>query len=450
MSPDGKVLASGSENGLVVLTDAATGKELRRLAKLPGAVASLGFTADGKTLLMAGRDGTLRFHDPATGKLSAERKGFHKLLSAAVVSPDGRFVASLGSDHDENVYYADRVRLWHGDYARVLAGIQGQDRLALLFDGGPYFWAVAFSADGKYLATSESKSSRRGWYDHAIQIWEVATARQVRRIKTDERPVALAFAADGKSLAAALNERRWRHFGRTPSAGFWDLATGREIGRLKGHRGNIEALAFSPDGGSLATASADGTVLVWAAAPFLPTRQGPERAPDREELEALWNALEKEDAGKAHAAIDKLAAAPEEMVPFFQKRMRPAPAADAQHIARLIADLDSNRFAVREKARLGLENLGEAAEPALRKALASKPALSVHRQLEALLALLEKGPPPPDQLRTLRAITALERAATPQARRLLKELAGGAAEARLTRESRAALVRRAAHRAGSR
>ena len=424
LSPDGKVLASGSEDGLVCLTDAATGKELRRLAKLPGAVASLGFTADGKTLLTAGRDGTLRFHDAATGKLSSERKGFQKSLSAAVVSPDGRFMAALGSDN-ENASLADTVRLWHGDYARVLKG--PQDRLALLFDSGPYFWAVAFSADGKYLTTSEGKFSRHGLHDQAIQIWEVATAA-VRRIKTDERPAALAFAADGKSLAAALDSQRYYRSGRMAGAGVWDLATGKEIGRLTGHRGDVQALAFSPDGGSLATASADGTVLVWDAAPFLPTRQGPEAPPGKKELEALWTTLEKEDSGKAHAAIDKLAAAPEEMVPFFQKRIRPAPAVDARHIARLIADLDSNRFAVREKARLGLENLGEAAEPALRKALASKPALSVRRQLEALLALLEKGPPPPDQLRALRAITALERAATPQSRRLLKELAGGAAE----------------------
>src|SRR5262249_20943196 len=110
-------------------------------------------------------------------------------------------------------------------------------------------------------------------------------------------------------------------------------------------------------------------------------------------------------------------------------------------IEQLVTDLDSDKFQVRTAATAQLKALGELAEPALRRALAGDPSAEVRRRVEQLLEKVQEWAPPPERLREVRAVDVLERAATPEARKLLHELAKGAPEARLTREARAALDR---------
>jgi hypothetical protein len=85
--------------------------------------------------------------------------------------------------------------------------------------------------------------------------------------------------------------------------------------------------------------------------------------------------------------------------------------------------------------------MGHDAEPALRQALNGNPSAEAHRRIEGLLDRLDKEPAPPERLREGRALTVLEQAGVPSARKLLAELAGGAAEAQLTRDAKAALER---------
>ena len=161
--------------------------------------------------------------------------------------------------------------------------------------------------------------------------------------------------------------------------------------------------------------------------------------PITKELERLWIALGSDDAGKAYEAIAALTAVPERAVPFLQERLRlPAPA-DPQRLGRWIADLDSDDFSVREKATEGLEKLAEAAEPALRQALAKNPSKEASRRLEQLLEKLST--PSGRIVQQLRAIQVLEYAGTPEAKKVLATLARGTEEARLTREARASLQR---------
>jgi hypothetical protein len=96
---------------------------------------------------------------------------------------------------------------------------------------------------------------------------------------------------------------------------------------------------------------------------------------------------------------------------------------------------------VREKAGRELEKLGDLAVPALREEWKRAEVLENRRRLEALLEKLEREEWSPASLRTLRAIEVLERIGTPGARRLLRRLAEGAPEARLTREARSSLDR---------
>src|SRR5205823_13762178 len=95
-----------------------------------------------------------------------------------------------------------------------------------------------------------------------------------------------------------------------------------------------------------------------------------------------------------------------------------------------------------------LEGRGKAAEPARRKALEGKPSPEVKRRAGQLLERLNRPGASPDLLRPLRAVEALEWMGTAQARRLLKSLAGGRADAALTRAAGEALSRRSAGRGG--
>src|SRR5207245_4988388 len=154
------------------------------------------------------------------------------------------------------------------------------------------------------------------------------------------------------------------------------------------------------------------------------------------------------DAAKAFKSIWILAAAPEQAVPFLQQQLRPAAAPDRARVAQLVTDLDSNRFAVREKAAEELEKLGESAEPALRKVLQSDSSPEVRRRAGQLLAKLAGPVTSAQALRAIRGVMVLEQIGTPEAQEILKDLATGAAEARLTREAKAALDRLACRRAG--
>jgi HEAT repeat protein len=152
------------------------------------------------------------------------------------------------------------------------------------------------------------------------------------------------------------------------------------------------------------------------------------------DLNDLWSDLAG-DAAKADRALWALALTPKLSLPFLKKRLWPAAPADAQQVAKLIADLNSDSFTVRDKAARMLEELGEAAEAALRRAIASNPPLEVRMRVDQLLKLRQKY-----LIRVFRAIEAVEYIGTPEARQVLEavekespnpraaEAAGGALE----------------------
>jgi hypothetical protein len=163
-----------------------------------------------------------------------------------------------------------------------------------------------------------------------------------------------------------------------------------------------------------------------------------------DQLENLWTNLADPDGIRAYRAIWTLAAASRDSVPFLAQRVRPMARAEDEQLARWIADLDSAVFADRDKATRELERQGEVAEPLLRKALTGDPSPEVRRRIEALRSKLHGPVTSADALRSIRAVEVLEHIATPEARQVLQNLATGAADARLTREAKAALARQEA------
>jgi hypothetical protein len=142
--------------------------------------------------------------------------------------------------------------------------------------------------------------------------------------------------------------------------GLWQVSTGKLIGQLPEAQGKILSVAFSPDGKALASGGWDTTVLLWDVTRWQ-LSESPAQ-PRTNTLQTYWADLAG-DAPKAFRAIQALADWPEQTVPFLKERLRPVPAPGPQHIGRLIADLDSDQFAVREAAFKELTKLREMAQP---------------------------------------------------------------------------------------
>jgi hypothetical protein len=280
-----------------------------------------------------------------------------------------------------------------------------------------------FSPDGKMMAMNGRRKP--------IALWETSSGKQRLLLKGHEEPTTcVAFSADGGTLASASWDSTIR---------LWDLETGKELRKLMGHRGPAWGLSFSGDGNLLVSAGEDTTMLFWDVA-AVTHRPRPRIARlSLAECEAVWKNLADRDAAKAYGAITKLTAATDQAVTLLQAHLEPARPADAKRLADLIRDLDDRRFAVREKATRELGRLGDAAAPALHLALQGQPALELRRRAEALLEKLATVSG--ERLRGLRAVEVLEHIGTPAARQLLRKLATGLPEARVTQEAKASLGR---------
>jgi hypothetical protein len=282
------------------------------------------------------------------------------------------------------------------------------------------------------LATASEERTSTSWQG-VIRLWDVATGKGVQHMKVEQRMIeelgwspvtAVRFSPEGRMLVSAGKSLR-----------LWEVATAQQRRRLPGHEGEINSVDFSPDGRLLVSSSwSDRTVLVWDL-----IGESPTRPLSAAELQRHWEALASTDAAKAYPSIRALTAAPKQAVPFLRERLKPAIVLDPVRLAKLLRDLESPRFIVRDVATKELEQLGDVALLALRKAKQGNLELKRRRRLEQLIEHIEGWPP--ETLRAWRALEVLEQVGTPEARRLLQALARGAAEARLTREAGASLER---------
>jgi hypothetical protein len=222
-----------------------------------------------------------------------------------------------------------------------------------------------------------------------------------------------------------------------------ELASGKTRKRMVGgHQGTIRTLVFSADSKRLVSGSTDTTALVWDLCSY-PDVNSKSKSLGSADFDRHWSDLASQDACAAHRAICRLADTADDAIPLMRERLHPTLEPDPKIVTSWIDELDSAKFAQREKAYNELEKLGEGAARFYREALARNPSPEMRRHLERLMEQLKQGKriPSPKYLQIERAIEVLELAASPDARKLLENLATGAPETRLTQYAKTSLQR---------
>ncbi|WP_427156879.1 WD40 repeat domain-containing protein [Aliinostoc sp. HNIBRCY26] len=241
-SPDGQILASGSQDGSLNLWDANTGKLIRSL-KHSEPVIDIVFSPDGQTLA-SGLDlgSNIRLWNWRTGEIirikddpNAVKTGFSNFKSRPITfSPDAQTLFA----RDDS---AAVIQSWN-----VKTG-----ELTGSFDAKSSINTVAISPDGKTLAT--------GIHDNAIKLWNVSDSKLIHTLTSRQGEVkAVAFSPDGKLLASGSQDG---------SVTLWNTVTGELISTFTAHREQVWSIAFNPNGKTLASGSQDGTIKIWNVFP---------------------------------------------------------------------------------------------------------------------------------------------------------------------------------------
>jgi RNA polymerase sigma factor (sigma-70 family) len=422
VAPGGRYAALVLRDGRLGVFDLASGECRYRFFDPREAAFDPQLSADGDVYVWHSRpDKKLEVHvrRQATGKTLvlgglAKTDALDRWLARQpYLAPNGEWVVLPGA--------TGGLRRWELTTGKELAPLRGAPRT---------IWQLSWSHDGRFLiaggtevpANVIDREARR-----SMRVWDVTTGKRLPHLERPHIPDCVLFSADGRTMVTAERGR---------AIHLWETATGKQRGTLHGHvSGGVGALALSADGRILVSGGYDSQVLVWDLTGRMPDGIWRPARLTQEELRAAWGKLAGADARAAHRALWQLVSDPGGAVDLLAKELRPIPRPDPAHVARLIADLDDERFSVRERAGKELKALGELAAPALRKALDRKPSLELRRRAEGLLDGLEH--PSGDRLRGMRAVEVLEHIASPEARALLTALAKGAPGARLTREAKA-------------
>jgi WD40 repeat protein len=412
LSPDGNMIAVADINtDEMFLWDIGTGKAAKLTGKKAGRIQTIAFSPDGRLLASGGYNRAIQVWDVRQGKAIREIQG-NPRLGGLLFSPNGKTLAS-GSP----------LRLWDA--------VSGKERSNFDNQAGGDF-PLAFSPDGKQLVSANDPPGRH--VQPLVRLWDATTGKEFCRYNGHRTVIgAAAFSPDGKLVASGgvTDEDN--------SVQVWEAATGHLIRRFEGHHSWLFAVVFAADGLTVASSAGDSTILLWDITGRRSDGRWHAKPLSQRQLDTCWSALANDDAAKAYDAVWMLIAAPEQAVPFLRKHLPPVPRPNAKYVAQLIADLDSETFAARQRAAEELSNFGDAITDSLRKALADKPSLEMRRRIQQLLDRTRDWTP--ERLRVHRAIQALEHINTRSARELLQALAEGTPQAQRTEEAKETLRR---------
>jgi WD40 repeat protein len=394
ISPDGKWYVGGDKT-LWSLTDRKLKSDLRLVGdQLTRAqLRAICFTPDQRFVIAAYHNGKihrwdLRFADkPAFTIRDVEENGTELAnhIESATLTPDGRYLIVTLSVPLEKKYRRYQSLL----VVEVFSGLIVRE-----WDCGKSMMVcTAISPDGRFLATAGHADADGGTF------WPYKDDRTIR---------------------------------------VQNILTGEEVARFQKHTKNINCLAWSPDGKTLASGGDDGDILLWDVSklPFrVPKPDGPLGSADE-----VWDGLGGGDAAKAFRLMRQLVGDPAATVPILRERLKRIPVADPQRIKELAAGLDSDKFNARRAAAKALAEYDVLAlEEPLRRILAGKPSDEAREAVETLLG--EGKTPNLPAVRNSRALQVLEWIGDDAAKAALGEVAKRPQPDSLARAAEAALAR---------
>jgi WD40 repeat protein len=229
VTPDGRRVISASGDKTLKIWDMESGRVLATLEGHAGGVTACAVTPDGRRVVSASGDRTLKLWDLDTSRPLTTFEGHADRVTACAVTPDGRRVISAS---------ADRVLgVWDLDSGRILATLEGHtDRVT----------ACAVTPDGRRVISAA--------WDQTLKIWDL-DARAITTLHghTDQ-VIACAVTPDGRNVISASKDQTLK---------LWDLERGHVVATFEGHTGRINACAVTSDGQHMISASNDQTLKVW-------------------------------------------------------------------------------------------------------------------------------------------------------------------------------------------
>ena len=235
VSPDSKVIATGSRDTLIRVYETGTGEELVVLRGHTNWVSAVAFLPEGKSVVSGSFDSTVRVWDLGTGEVVASHKRHRRRVTAVDVSFDGRKVVSGSWDAT--------VIVWSIAAQKVIYSLSGHR--------GPVS-SVSFSPDGFWVAS--------GSWDTSVRVWNARRGQGSLVLEGHTQSVRdVAFSPDSQQVASVSVDGTLK---------LWSGLSGSLIASYGAPgSGPINSVSYSGDGGSLVTGAADGSSTVWAAKP---------------------------------------------------------------------------------------------------------------------------------------------------------------------------------------
>jgi WD40 repeat protein/serine/threonine protein kinase len=290
-SPDGKLLAIGSEDASVTLWDATTGEFILKMDGHDAAVLAVAFSPDGNYVATAGIDSAVKVWDVAYRNAVMRLEGHQGIIYDVAFSPDGERLASAGDDGQVRIWdiaSLDTQETIMDQFGYATPALRRLDEPAISLPAPAVVTGVAFGPDGRKLAAYMPGESIMVWdsdsgekllkissvsnFESGIAyspdgaylvggssllgatIWDAYTGQQVITLLDSSPITSVEFSDDGTYLGTTA---------RDGTAALWDMKTGRQTFRVAGQSTRFRFSAFSPDGTKMAMGSESDITRVW-------------------------------------------------------------------------------------------------------------------------------------------------------------------------------------------